>query len=130
MKKIKKIWSAREELEARLAREVLEARLMGYDKERRANIKILAETEHYMAIIAKGECLYISIIKGKTKNDFLPDIYVEQDYKGFCKEAKINWSAYGDQDLKATKEFIDNLQEAMQIVEKIDNKDFSNIFND
>jgi len=120
MKEVKKVWSAKEELEARLER---------YDEAKKANIKILAETKNYIAIIAKGECINISIIKGRTENDFLPDIYIEQDYKGFCKKAQINWAAYGSQDLIHTQEFINNLQEAIQIVEKIDNKDFSNIFN-
>ena len=119
MEGIKKAWSAKEELEARLTK---------YDEREKANIKILAETKNYIAIIAKGECINISIIKGKTENDFLPDIYIEQDYKGFCKKAQINWSAYGSQDLISTQEFMDNLQEAITIAQKIDNKDFSNMF--
>lgn len=112
---VRKTWTAKEELEARLEK---------YSEEKRAKIKVIAETKNYIVIKATDECVYLSVIKGRTENDFLPDIYIQQDYKGLCKKAQINWSACGSQDIEMVQEFIENLQEATEVVKMIDGKQF------
>lgn len=115
MKEVRKTWTAREELEARLERT---------SEERRAKIEVLVETKNYIVVKETDECVFLSVIKGHTENDFLPEIYINQNYKGLCKKAEINWAAFGSKDIKKTQEFIENLQEAIEVVKMIDGKQF------
>ena len=77
-----------------LAKEVLEARLEKYSEEKKANIKIVAETAHYILTAAKREeeginIINLSITMGKTHDRMLPDVFIEQDYEGKCLKAEI-----------------------------------------
>lgn len=115
MKEVRKTWTAREELEARLERA---------NENVRDRIKIVVETKNYIVVKETSESIYLHVIKGHTENDFLPEIYINQDYKGLCKKAEINWAAFGSKDIEKTQEFIENLQEAIEVVKMIDGKQF------
>lgn len=117
-----------------LAKEVLEARLEKYSEEKKANIKIVAETAHYILTAAKREeeginIINLSITKGRTYDRMLPDVFIDQDYEGKCLKAEINWGAYGDCTAEETQDFINYLQEAVCFVKQINGKDFSEVFN-
>lgn len=117
-----------------LAKEVLEARLEKYSEKDKAYIKVVAETAHYILTATKREeeginIINLSITKGRTDDHMLPDVFIEQDYKGTCKIAQINWAAYGDCTAEETQDFINYLQEAVCFVRQINGKDFSKVFN-
>ena len=111
------------------AREQFDARISKRSEEDKANIKVVAETEHYLLTIAKDkekpDRLYLDITAGKTDDRMLPDVYIKQDYKGKCETAEINWGAFGSCDVTETLTFIKYLTEATDFCSQIEGKDFS-----
>lgn len=114
--------------ESYTAREAFNARMSKRSEEDKANIKVVAETEHYLLTVAKNkedDGFYLSITTGKTDDHMLPDVFIEQDYKGTCKAAQINWGAYGSCNVTETLTFIKYLTEATDFCSQIEGKDFS-----
>lgn len=114
--KLKEGYTAREQFEAGLSRRSEE------DKKR---IKVVAETEHYLLSIAKGESIYLNVFTGKTDDRMLPEVYIDQDYRGKCEKAEINWGAFGDCTADETQAFVNYLQEAIEFCKQINGVDFS-----
>ena len=100
------------------------------DNNDKKEIKVVAETEHYILTVARNrensEGIYLSVTTGKDKLDMLPDVYVKQDYKGKCEKVDINWSAMGNCSVAETEAFINALKEAIEFAKQIEGKDFSN----
>lgn len=115
-------------VEGYTAREVFDAHMSKRSEEDKANIKVVSETEHYLLTVARNkenDGFYLAVTTGKTDDRMLPDVYIEQDYKGVCKTAQINWGAFGSCTAEETKQFIQYLIEATEFVESISGKDFS-----
>lgn len=116
--------------ESYTAREAFEKRMEKYDEDTKKKIKVVAETEHYILTVAKREeegysAINLSVTRGATDDHMLPDVFIEQDYKGTCKAAQINWGAYGSCDVTETLTFIKYLTEATDFCSQIEGKDFS-----
>lgn len=121
-KKIKK--------EGYTAREQFEKSMEKYKDDDKRKIKVVAETEHYLLTVAKRDeegysIINLTVRKGSTDDHMLPDVFIEQDYKGTCKSAQINWGAYGSCDIVETLTFIKYLTEATDFCSQIEGKDFS-----
>lgn len=116
--------------EAYTAREQFDAVMKKYSDSDKKEIKVVAETEHYILTVARNrensEGIYLSVTTGKDELDMLPDVYVRQDYKGKCEKVDINWSAMGNCSVAETEAFINALKEAIEFAKQIEGKDFSN----
>ena len=116
--------------EAYTAREQFDAVMKKYSDNDKKEIKVVAETEHYILTVSRNkensEGIYLSVTTGKDELDMLPDVYVRQDYKGKCEKVDINWSAMGNCSVAETEAFINALKEAIEFAKQIEGKDFSN----
>lgn len=116
--------------EAYTAREQFNAVMKKYSDNDKKEIKVVAETEHYILTVARNrensEGIYLSVTTGKDELDMLPDVYVRQDYKGKCEKVDINWSAMGNCSVAETEAFINALKEAIEFAKQIEGRDFSN----
>lgn len=116
--------------EAHTAREFLDAsleRMRNNGKDTDA-IKVLVETDGYILTgyrdPEKEGRIYLDITTGSSEHR-LPDVYIDQDYKGKVESAKVNWGAWGSQPAEVAESFIADLQKAIEFVKAIDGKDFS-----
>ena len=111
------------------AREHLEATLQKYTQEdgESYDVQTLVETPNFILTGRRDKenptDIYLQVWSGSYDN---VTVYINQDYKGKVKLAEINWSAIGSVDVDKTKEFINHLQSAIEFVEQINGKDFSN----
>lgn len=111
------------------AREHLEDALQRYAQEdgESYDVQTLVETPNFILTGRRDKenptDIYLQVWSGSYDN---VTVYINQDYKGKVKLAEINWSAIGSVDVDKTKEFINHLQSAIEFVEQINGKDFSN----
>lgn len=121
--------------ESYTARERFEKDIQKYPDEKRDRIKVVAETKYYILTAArrpndKGEEL-INLAVTTGMSDAvqtpmsMPSVYIDQDWKGTCTSAKINWSAIGSQDIETAKAYVECLQDAVKFAEEIEGKNFS-----
>lgn len=106
-------------------------------EKRMNNVRVLEETEDYVLYANKDNdddfinVQYVSSYDPNSRFREMPSVYFEQDYKGNIKKgtAQVNWGAYGSQDPKTTKEFIQKLTKAQAFAEKInEGKDYSKMW--
>lgn len=111
------------------AREHLEATLQKYTQEdgESYDVQTLVETPNFILTGRRDKenptDIYLQVWSGSYDN---VTVYINQDYKGKVKSAEISWSSIGSVDVDKTKEFINHLQSAIEFVEQINGKDFSN----
>lgn len=93
------------------------------------DIKVLAETTDYILTGATDEenpdRIYLDVTSGSYRR---VEVFIDQDYRGKVKSAKVNWSAIGSVGVEEAEDFMKHIDDAVKFIKEIDGKDFASEF--